>query len=75
VHDEKHSEVRTHAKKQEPLLIGRVIRVIVDEGLVIKEGRFGLIERDAMFAKIRLALCLVPFEPHFYLGHDNAITV
>ena len=59
---DKSAKCRAQAKQDEAILVVGMIRVVNEEGVIIKEDGLGLLERDAVFALVGPALEYVPFE-------------
>lgn len=61
------------AKQHEAVFIGRMLRVVDDDGMVVEEGRTSLIERNAVLSLVGGCLATVPFESQL-LHHYIVVT-
>ena len=63
VYDDQEPEGRAQPQEEEPLFLGRVVRIVEQERRLVAEGRLRLGEGDAMLAGVRRRLGRVPSEP------------
>jgi hypothetical protein len=59
------------SEQHEPLFVSRMIRVVNQQRVIIKEDRLRFLEGDGVLALILGALPLIPFEAQ--LGHATPI--
>ena len=65
--DDKRSERTAEAEKNKTLLRSRMIGVRNQQGMLVKEDRLSVLERNPVFPLVCGILAIVPFEPQF--GH------
>jgi len=63
-HDQ-NSQFETDPQHQEAIFVGRMIRVKVSNGILIKKNALSLLKRYTVLAFVLTALCPIPFEPYF----------
>jgi hypothetical protein len=62
VHDHKQSELRAHAEEIEAVLSGGVVPVVNNDGIVVRKGRLGFVEADAVLARVLACFGRAPFK-------------